>query len=289
MLALVVCAALALSALPARAQDSGVFDNSRLLLTNGATTVEGSAGGGLSSWAVIPAMETDHGVGVSAFATGVDLRDFTLESHGFAVGIRNRLAVSYARDNFDTLQAGAALGLGHGYTFSQDVIGTRLRLAGDVVYGPAWLPQIDLGADFKHNLNGAVVRAVGARQSAGADLVASATKLLLGGSVLIDTTFRLTKANQFGLLGFGGDRQAHRTAHFEGALGYQLSRHLVIGGELRTRPDNLSFARETAAHDVFVAWALGRHATVTAAYADIGPVATFRPQRGAYLSLQITS
>jgi hypothetical protein len=271
----------------ARARDGDGFDGAKLLLTNGVTTIEGSAGGGLSSWAVIPGMETDHGLGLSGFATGVAFDDFTLEAHGLAVGVHDRLAVSYARENFDTLSAGTALGLGHGYTFRQDIIGTRLRLIGDLVYGPVWLPQITLGADFKHNLNGAVVRLVGAKQSAGTDFTLGATKLLLGSSVLINTTFRLTDANQFGLLGFGGDRNAHRTGQFEGSLAYQLTRRLAVGAELRTRPDNLGFARETETHDVFVAWAPSRHATLTAAYVDLGPVATFRAQRGAYLSLQI--
>jgi hypothetical protein len=286
MLALGMLIAL-LWAMPAWAKDDTVFDGGKLLLTNAVSTIEGSTGGGLASWAVIPGMETDHGVGLQAFVTGVALPDFRLETHGLAIGLHDRLAISYARENFDTLSAGTALGLGHGYTFRQDIVTTRLRLFGDVVYGPAWLPQVAVGADFKHNLNGAVVRLVGAKQSSGSDLVVSATKLVLGGSVLINTTFRLTKANQFGLLGFGGDRNAARTAQFEGSLGYQLSRRVVIGGEWRTRPDNLGFARETAAHDVFVAWAANRHATITAAWVDIGPVATFRPQRGAYLSLQI--
>jgi len=274
---------------PDRPPRQKLFNDDKLLLTNGVTTVEGSAGGGLSSWAVIPGMETDHGIGLSAFVTGLSLRDFTLEAHGIAIGIRNRLALSYARQNFDTLSAGTALGLGHGYTFRQDIFGTRLRLFGDAVYGPAFLPEVSVGAEFKHNLNGAVVRLVGARQSAGTDFTISATKLMLGQSVLIATTFRLTNANQFGLLGFGGDRHTARSGQFEGALGYQLSRTLVVGGEVRTRPDNLGFARETGAHDLFVAWSPLRRATLTAAFVDIGPVATFRPQRGAYLSLQVTT
>ena len=266
-----------------------LFNDDKLLLTNGVTTVEGSSGGGLSSWAVIPGLETDHGIGISAFVTGLSLRDFRLEAHGISIGIKDRLALSYARENFDTLSAGTALGLGHGYTFRQDILAAKLRLFGDAVYGPVWLPAVSVGAEFKHNLNGAVVRLVGAKQSAGTDFTASATKLMLGQSVLINTTFRLTNANQFGLLGFGGDRQSARRAEFEGALGYQLSRKLVVGGELRTRPDNLGFARETGAHDVFVAWSPQKHVTLTAAFVDIGPVATFRPQRGAYLSLQVTT
>lgn len=285
--ALLVFIAALLCTAPALASDGGLIDDGKLLLTNGVATVEGTAGGGLASWAVIPGMETDHGIGLSAFVTGLGLNDFRLEAHGVAIGLRNRVGLSYARENFDTLGAGAALGLGHGYMFAQDIVAARLRLAGDTVYGPAWLPQISIGADFKHSLNGAVVRAVGARASAGTDFTLSATKLVLGGSVLVDTTFRLTKANQFGLLGFGGDRHAARSAQFEASLGYQVSRRLVVGGEWRTRPDNLGFARETGAHDLFVAWAPARHATLTAAFVDLGPVATFRPQRGAYLSLQI--
>ena len=275
-----------LCAEPTRARDGEPFDNGKLLLTNAVTTIEGTAGGGLASWAVIPGLETDHGIGVSGFVTGLDLSDFRLEAHGIGIGVRNRLALGYARQNFDTRSAGTTLGLGHGYTFRQDMVSARLRLVGDVVYGPAWLPQISAGVDFKHNLNGAVVHAVGAKQSAGTDFTLAATKLVLGSSVLAGTTLRLTNANQFGLLGFGGDRHAARSVQFEGSLGYQVSRRLLVGGELRTRPDNLGFARETAAHDVFVAWAAGRHLTVTAAFVDIGPVATFRRQRGAYLSLQ---
>ena len=112
-----------------------LFNDDKLLMTNGVATVEGSAGGGLSSWAVIPGMETNQGIGLSAFATGLSLRDFTLEAHGLAIGIKDRLALSYARENFNTLSAGTALGLGHGYTFRQDIFGMRLRLFGDSVYG----------------------------------------------------------------------------------------------------------------------------------------------------------
>ena len=276
-----------LCASPALARDGRLIDDGKLLLTNGVSTIEGTAGGGLASWAVIPGMETDHGIGLSAFVTGLALPDFRLEAHGIGIGLRNRAGLTYARENFDTLRAGTALGLGHGYTFAQDIVAARLRVTGDLVYGPAWLPQISVGADFKHSLSGAVVRAIGARQAAGTDFTLSATKLVLGGSVLINTTFRLTKANQFGLLGFGGDRHDGRSGQVEGSLAYQLSRRLVVGGEWRTRPDNLGFARETGAHDVFVAWAPARRATLTAALVDIGPVATFQPQRGAYLSLQI--
>ena len=287
------CAALAATltacavAAPACARDVISFDSGKLILTNGITTIEGSGGGGLATWATISGMGTDRALGVSAHVTGVEMPDFRLDTHGIAIGIRDRVELSYARQNFNTRGAGAALGLGKGFQFNQDIFAAKVRLAGDLVYGPALLPQISVGAEHKRNLDAAVVRAVGARQSSGTDFTVSATKLFLGASVLANATVRFTKANQFGLLGFGGDRKAGRSVQFEGSLGWMLSPRLLIGGEWRTRPDNLGFARETDAKDLFAAWAVGRRVTVTAAYVDVGSVATFTGQRGGLLSLQI--
>ncbi len=55
---------------------------------------------------------------------------------------------------------------------------------------------------------------------------------------------------------------------------------------MRTRPDNLGFAHENKAYDLFAAWAVHRHVTVTLAYVDLGSIATVRRQHGAFLSLQ---
>ncbi len=263
------------------------FDSGKLILTNGVSTIEGSGGGGLATWATISGMGTDRAYGISAHVTVVELPDFRLESHGVAIGIHDRLEIAYARQNFNTRHVGAALGLGDGFTFNQDIFSAKLRLAGDLVYGPALLPQISVGMEHKRNLDGAVVRAVGARSATGTDFTVSATKLFLSASVLANATVRVTKANQFGLLGFGGDKHAQRSVQFEGSLALMLSPRLVIGGELRTRPDNLGIAREDAAKDLFAAWAVGRHVTVTAAYVDIGSVATVAGQRGGLLSLQL--
>jgi hypothetical protein len=274
-------------AAPAYAEAQLPLDGGKLILTNGVTTIEGSGGGGLTPWATISGMGTNRAIGLSAHVTGVELADFRLQTHGIAIGIHDRIELAYARQNFNTRHVGAALGLGEGFTFNQDIFSAKLRLAGDLVYGPALLPQISVGIEHKRNLDGAVVRAVGARQSVGTDFTVSATKLLLGASVLVNGTVRLTKANQFGLLGFGGDRRAGRSVQFEGSLGWMLSPRLVVGGEVRTRPDNLGIAREDAARDLFAAWAISRHVTVTGAYVDIGSVATFANQRGGLLSLQL--
>jgi hypothetical protein len=278
-------AVLALAA-PCAAREAITLDSGKLILTNGIATIEGSSGGGLAAWATISGMGTNRAVGLSANVTGVELSDFRLDTHGVAIGIRDRIELSYARQNFNTRHVGALLGLGEGFQFNQDIYAAKLRLAGDLVYGPALLPQISVGVEHKHNLDGTVVRAIGARAAVGTDFTVSATKLFLGASVLANATVRVTNANQFGLLGFGGDRHAGRSVQFEGSLGWMLSPRLVVGGEWRTRPDNLGIAHEGDAKDLFAAWALSRHVTMTAAYVDVGSVATFANQRGGLLSLQ---
>lgn len=265
---------------------AGPLDGGKLLLTNGVTTVEGSSGGGLASWAVIAGNETDLGIGLSAHATLVVLPDYRLDTQGFAIGIKDRVEFSYARQNFNTREVGAALGLGRGFTFNQDIYGAKMRLFGDVVYGPAALPQVSVVVQHKRSRDAAVVKAVGAASAAGTDLALSATKLFLDKSILANVTVRLTSANQLGLLGFGSTERTSRTTQFEGSVAWLLSRRLLVGGEYRTKPDRLAIARENDAADLFVAYALNRNVTVTAAYVDLGSIATFDGQRGAFLSLQ---
>ncbi|WP_156680146.1 DUF3034 family protein [Sphingomonas profundi] len=262
-------------------------DGGKLLLTGGVTSIEGAAGGGLASWAFIAGNETDAGVGASAHVTQVQLDDFGLTTFGAAVGAFDRVELSYARQRFDTRAAGTALGLGRGYAFSQDVYGAKLRLAGDAVYDQdRLLPQIAIGVQHKRANRGAVIRALGGRSAHGTDFYVAATKVLLARSLVVDATLRLTKANQVGLLGFGGDRHGGYRAQVEGSAGMLLTRRLLVGGEYRSRPNNLRFAREDDAFDLFAAYAVTRNVAVTVAYADLGSIATLKGQRGLYLSLQ---
>lgn len=276
-----------LAVAPVCASADELLDDGKLILTNGVSTVEGTGGGGLATWATISGKGTDRSLGISGHVTLIELPDYGLQSHGLAVGIHDRVELAYARQNFDTRKVGAALGLGKGFTFNQDVFSAKVRLAGDAVYGDPLLPQISIGAEYKRNLDGPVVRAVGARKDEDAEFTVSATKLFLAQSLLVNTTFRLTRANQFGLLGYGGNKNGSREVQFEGSLAYMLSPRLVVGGEYRTKPDNLAIARESDAHDVFVAYAPTRNVTVTAAYVDLGSIATFDDQRGGFLSLQL--
>lgn len=262
-----------------------VLTGGKLLLTNGVTTVEGSSGGGLARWATIGGRQMAGGVGLSAHGTAIELPDFGWRSYGALLGLGDRLELSIARADFDTRDAGALLGIGRGYTFNLDTFGAKLRLAGDAVYGETWLPQIAIGVEHKRSRDGALVRALGAAEASGTDYTLSATKLLLAQSLLVNATLRYTKANELGLLGFGSATDGYRV-EFEGSLGYQLSRRAVIGAEYRTKPDNLGLGDDDWM-DIFAAYALTDHLTLTAAYVDLGSIATFSDQRGGFLSAQV--
>lgn len=269
---------------PAGAQQLGA--PGKLLLTNGVSTIEGAAGGGLTPWAVIAGNATKDGIGVQGSVTVAALPDYDFRSIAVAAGAWDRVELSYARQAFDTNTVGGALGLGNDFTFDQDVWGAKLRVAGDMVYGPAWMPAVAVGVQYKKSLDPGIVTAIGARHSAGTDYYASATKLSLRWSLLANVTVRATKANQAGLLGFGGALGDTHRWQVEGSAAYQFSRRFVVGAEYRTKPNNLGVAREDDWWDAFAAYAVDRHLTVTVAYTDLGSIATFAGQRGALLQLQ---
>ena len=262
-------------------------EGGKLLLTHGVSTIEGAAGGGLATWAVIAGDETRNGIGAQANVSYVGLPDYQLRDFGAAIGFYDRLEVSYAHQEFDTGDTGGKLGLGDGFTFDQDVFGAKLKLVGDAVYGQdSWLPQVAVGAQYKHNDQGAIIHAVGGRHADGVDYYVSATKILLDQSLVLSGAVRMTRANQTGLLGFGGDLGDSYAPQFEGSVGYLLTRRLVVGGEYRSKPSNLGFAKEDNWFDLFAAYAVTRNLSVTAGYVDAGSIATFAGQRGLYLSLQ---
>jgi hypothetical protein len=260
----------------------------KLPLTRGVSQIEGASGAGLAPWALIAGNETEDGVGASAFYTSVDLADYTFTAYGAALGLFDRLEISYAHQAFDTGSTGAALGLGDGFTFEQDVLGAKLRILGDALYNQdSWLPQVALGAQFKQSRHAALLQALGAEDDQGFDYYLTATKIILDQSLLVNATLRLTEANQFGLLGFGGDREDDHTPQFEGSAAYMFSDRLIGGVEYRSRPDNLAFAAEEDSFDVFAAYAVTDNLTLVAGYVDLGSIATFDDQGGAYLSLQV--
>lgn len=218
-----------LTALPAAAQDDEpapppvrpLFDQGRLLATGGVAQVEGAGGGGLAAWALIAGYGTDNGMGLRGHATTVVLPDYRLTTLGVSTGLFDRVELSYAWMEFDTLGVGAALGLGQGFTFHQHVFGAKLRLFGDAIYDQdGWLPQVSVGLQHKQNDRGAVIAFIGGKSDTGTDYYLAASKLFLAESLLVNATVRATRANQLGILGFGGDKHSGYSAQFEGSVAY---------------------------------------------------------------------
>jgi hypothetical protein len=259
---------------------------SRLLATGGVMQVEGAAGGGLTPWALIAGLGTDTQLGGSAYCTRVRPDHFTLTSCGLAVGVHDRLELSYARQEFD---------LGNtvpGQSIRVDVFGAKLRLLGDAVYDQdRWYPQLALGVQYKSNRDFDLVPSLlGAHAGKDADWYLAATKLWLDGPggrfALLNLTARATRANQLGILGFGGDRRSGRSLQLEGSAALFLTDAIAAGIEYRQKPDNLGVFREDDYQDVFIAWFPTKHWSVTVAGVDLGNLADHDNERGWYLSLQ---
>jgi len=149
-----------------------------------------------------------------------------------------------------------------------------------------WLPQIAAGVQIKNADRGAVIHFVGGKSASGTDYYLAATKLFLAQSLLVDATLRETKANQFGLLGFGGDKHNDYSTQFEGTVAYLLSKRFAIGADYRTKPSNLGVAHEGDAFDVFAAYFFNKNASIVLAYANLGNIVIKNNQQGLYVSLQ---
>ena len=293
--------ALALAAaLLASGASASPFGNGKLLLTGGVSSLDGAAGGGLTPWAVTGSHATGSQIGATAFATRVRSRDYALSVAGAAVGFGDRAELSIARQDFDTGDNLAPLGL-PGLRLKMNVLGAKLRLAGDAVLdSDTAMPQVAVGVLHKRTDAGALeptlTGALGAR-TRGTDVYVSATKLLLAHGVLVNGTLRATRANQGGLLGFGSASRSAYRLQPEVSIAWLLRRDLAIGAEFRAKPDNLNDSalgpgalKEDDWADVFVAWAPNKHLSLTFAVADLGRIAPAvqpRRQRAAYLSAQI--
>jgi len=270
----------------AAAQD--LFNSGKLLATGGVTNIEGAGGGGIATWALITGYETRDAVGANAHYNFVSLPDFTLHTTGVSVGLYDRVELSYSHLWFDTGNSGAKLGLGTGFTFQQDIFGLKVKVLGDAVYDQdSLLPQIAVGTQYKVTDHADILRAVGAKDNAGIDFYVAATKLFLDQSILVDTTLRATKSNQLGILGFGGPRNDDYRPEFEGSIAYLFAKDFAVGAEYRTKQDNLGFTKENDWKDLFLAYFVNKHASLTLAYVDLGTIATFKDQRGFYLSAQV--
>lgn len=258
---------------------------SRQLGTGAVMQIEGSSGSGIVPWATIAGYGESDETDVTAAYTFLDTDDYEFEAHVVAVGWQNRLEFSLARQSLDLVTLGPAIGL-PGASLRQDVLGVKVRLAGNLVYTK--MPQIAFGVQYKKNKNFTIPGLVGAGDDSGVDYYLSASKLFLakpfGFNGFATVTLRSTEANETGLLGFGGDLGS-RHLNVETSLGLFLNSSWAVGFDFRQKHSNLSFASESHWRDVFLAWVPNRHLSLVVAYADIGDVATLKDQQGLYLSI----
>jgi DUF3034 family protein len=274
-------------------------DAGKLLLTGGFSDLEGSGGGGLVPLAFITGYGTNKSWGLNAHFTNIQLQDFHLNSFGIAVGLFDRLELSFDRQLLNV--TGTAL---DGIGITENVYGAKLKLIGDAVYQQnSPLPQIAVGVQYKRNggiddagqagLPGLVSPTqLGARKDHGTDYYLVATKIFLGESLVVNAALRYTEANQFGLLGFGGDRHSGYSFEPGGTIGYLISRRFAVGAEYRSRPHNLTVDNESAGWDVFAGWAPTKNISLVAAYLNLGSILApvthvTRRQQGPYISLQV--
>jgi len=259
----------------------------RLLATGGATSLEGAAGGGITPGAVLAGYGERGEWGAEVFATRVETGDYRLDVAGVAAAYGNRIELSYARQRFDLGTLARDLRLPDN-SLSQDVLGLKLRLAGDLIYDR--LPQIALGLQHKRQRDFLVPSLVGAQRREDSEGYLAASRLILGGAfgynLLLNANRRYSRANELGLLGFGGDRRDRHSWLKEGSVAVLLDRHWAVGIEYREKPDNLSFAGESDWADLFVGYFPNKNLALVLAYARLGEIATLDNQDGVYLSVQ---
>jgi hypothetical protein len=265
------------------------YAGDRLLATGGVSQIEGAGGGGLTPWALIAGYGTDDQIGGSVFFTRAKTGDdFELNTGGIAIGFYNRIEVSLSQTKFEL-----------GSTVPKESIrlntlGIKLRLFGDAIYDQdSWVPQVAVGAMVKHNEDFDLVPSLlGAKDATGVDYYLAASKLymnaLFGRNVIFSGTLIATKANQFGLLGFGGDLRNDYQIKPAYSAAIMLKDNLLVGMEYRYKPDNLSSFNENDAKDVFVTWFPHKRFSITAAAVDLGNIADKTNQTAWYLSGQIS-
>ena len=287
----VLPAALLLAQLPAQAAVD------KLLLTGGVTSIDGAAGGGLTPWAVIGSNASEGELGATATASVVSTRNYTMQVQGALLAFDDRYELSIAHQDFATEATGRALGL-PGLHLKMDVLAAKVKLLGDAVLdSDCWVPQVAAGVEVKRTDAGALKATLGAlgASTGGTDWYVSATKLFLAQGLLVNGTLRLTKANQNGLLGFGGTAHEKYRLQPEFSVAWLANRTLAFGAEYRAKPDNLDPSllgaglKEDDWVDLFAAWAPTKHVSLTIAYVQLGhivPAVATKRQDGGYASLQ---
>ena len=253
---------------------SAYAGDGKLLGTSGLLSIEGSAGGGITPWAVLGSYAEAEQMGFSASVANVNLRDYRLNTGALAFGVGNRVEFSAANQRFE-LPGNAVL--------SQNIFGAKLRVAGDLIYGR--VPQLAITLQHKRHQDTSLLNALGVQQSTGTDVVFSVAKLWIDGAfsrnTLANISLRRTSAQEIGLLGF--NNKAEWVA--EGAIAVLPNRYWAIGAEFRQKP-NFAGIPESNWRDFFVAWFPAKGVSAAIAHVDLGTIAGRKDQTGVFFTLQ---
>lgn len=257
--------------------------DSKLIATSGVSQIEGSSGGGLVSWATIAGYGEEGELSPSIYKTDVSTNDFRLSGQGFQLGIHNQYEISLAQQRFNSKSSALEI--------RQNVVGVKAKLSGDLIYTS--LPQISLGLQYKQLLDDDVAELIGVKKSSyDIDYYIAASKVQLsalrGYHILWNATLRATRANQFGLLGFGGRTESGQDDYQlmpEFSLAILPRDNLAIGIESRLKPDLIDGVKEDNARDIFFAYFPNKQFSVTLAYVDVGRIAGSDRQKGIYSSV----
>jgi Protein of unknown function (DUF3034) len=256
----------------------------RLLATGGLVTIEGGAGGGIVPMATMAGLSTAPGWDWVVGASHTSVSDFSLDTVGVAVSFNDRVEISLARQRFGIdfeLPAGVP------QRIDQTIVGAKLKLGGDLIFGS--LPLMSAGLQWKHAEDFVLADALGAEDDSGLDGYFSVSRLILDGPMhrnwLFNGTLRATRANETGLLGFGGG--AHDSYRIVGEVSTAMffNPQWALGLEYRQKPQNLDGVDESDWHDVFVGWFPNERVNVVLAYADLGTIANRPDQDGFFLSV----
>lgn len=275
------CGLLLCSQITTAQENPAIQRDGRILGTGGVSSISGAGGGGLIPWATLSTYADVKQRGGSVFYTRVDVDDYELSVRGGAITFGNRVEVSYARQDFVIKAADLRV--------RQDKTGLKVRLFGDIIFEQA--PQVSVGIEHGSLRDKGLARAVGAKHTGGTDYTVNFAKAWLNGiasrTTLVNVNMRYGSANQFGILGYGGDDQDGKWTS-EIAAAVFITREIVLGAEFRQKPDNLIALKEDDAKDLFVAWFPNKRVSLTAAWVDLGEIAGAANQRGAYLSAQLS-
>ncbi|MCZ8529582.1 DUF3034 family protein [Alteromonas sp. PRIM-21] len=293
--------------------DSG----SRLIASGGITGFEGTAGGGITPWAFIGGYTSKEEISYSANVQYLSLNDYSLTTAGAGISLFDRVEFSIQRQRLDisagltsnvfALLTEGAVTNANSTTIEQDIVGAKVKLFGDGVFTQnSWAPQIALGAQYKKNRDVdsslslpdgtvplpevGVPLLLGAKDDSGTDIYLSATKLWLGTpsgyNLLTNLTARYTKANVFGLLGFGAEGHDNAKVEWEGSVAVLISPTTAMGTEFRTQTNRLGgLAEEDTVVDAFIAYFPNKSISITAAYVDLGNLPLQESSSGFYLTV----